>query len=78
MEERPKGKDLRYLSRAAGFLKPYRGRVVAALVALTVTALAVLGMGQGLKGLIDGGFSGGDPAALDRALILLLGLSVAD
>lgn len=76
LEERPKGKNLRYLSRAGGFLKPYMSRVILALIALTFTSLAVLGMGQGLRGLIDGGFAGGDPAALDRALILLLGLSV--
>ena len=75
LPERPKGRDLRYLSRAAGFLKPYWRRALAALIALTITAMAVLGLGQGLRGLIDGGFAGGDPAALDRALILLLGLA---
>ena len=74
--ERPKQRDLRHLYRAAGFLRPYWRRALLAMVALTITALAVLGLGQGLRGLIDGGFAGGDPAALDRALILLLGLSV--
>ena len=74
--ERPNQRDLRHLYRAAGFLRPHWRRALLALVALSITALAVLGLGQGLRGLIDGGFAGGDPAALDRALILLLGLSV--
>jgi len=51
-------------------------RVAAAIAALIVTGLAVLGLGQGLKALIDGGFADGDAAALDRALYLLLTLSV--
>jgi ATP-binding cassette subfamily B protein len=73
--ERPKGKNLRYLSRTAGFLKPYWRRVIAAVTALSVTALAILALGQGLRQLIDSGFAGGDSAALDRALIMLLSLS---
>jgi len=67
---------LRYLSRTAGFLKPYWQRVIGAIVALTVTALAVLGLGQGLRQLIDNGFADGNATALDSALLLLLGLSV--
>lgn len=74
--DRPKGSDLGYLKHAAGFLAPYKLRVVGALIALTVASVAVLGLGQGLRGLIDSGFSGGDAGALDNALILLLGLSV--
>ncbi len=74
--DRPKGRDLRYLSQTAGFLKPYWRQVIGAIVALTVTALAVLGLGQGLRELVDNGFANGNAAALDRALFLLLGLSV--
>ncbi|MEE2759913.1 MAG: ABC transporter transmembrane domain-containing protein [Pseudomonadota bacterium] len=74
--DRPKGKDLRYLRRTAGFLKPYWRRTVLAVIALTVTALTILGLGQGLRQLIDGGFASGDAAALEEALILLLILSV--
>jgi len=75
-EERPKGKDLRYLSRMAGFLKPYKKQVAAAATALVITAGASLALGQGLKVLIDSGFAGGNEAALDQALIFLLVLSV--
>jgi len=73
--DRPKGQDLKYLRRTAGFLKPYIGHVIAAVIALLVTGLSVLAIGQGLKGLIDGGFARGDAAALDNALFLLLALS---
>ncbi len=74
--DRPKGRDLRALKRAAGFLKPYWPRAVLAGIALVVTASAVLGLGQGLRALIDSGFADGDTGALDRALMVLIGLSV--
>lgn len=73
---RPRGQNLKYLRRTAGFLKPYGGHVAAAITALVVTGLSVLALGQGLKGLIDAGFANGDASALDRALYLLLALSV--
>ncbi len=76
LPDRPKGRDLRYLKQAWAFLVPYRMRVIAALIALTITAAATLGLGQGLKELIDSGFAGGDESALDNALMLLIGLSV--
>ncbi|MCW8915659.1 MAG: ABC transporter transmembrane domain-containing protein [Magnetovibrio sp.] len=74
--DRPKGQNLKYLRRTAGFLAPYKTRVALAVCALVITGLAVLGLGQGLKQLIDGGFADGDAAALDQALYLLLSLSV--
>lgn len=74
--DRPKGRNLRYLRRTAGFLKPYKGRVAAAVVALLVTVGTGLAIGQGLKVLIDSGFAAGDAAALDRALLFLLSLAV--
>ncbi|MDD9904204.1 MAG: ABC transporter transmembrane domain-containing protein [Rhodospirillaceae bacterium] len=67
---------MRYLRRTAGFLKPYKGRVAAAVVALLVTVGTGLAIGQGLKVLIDSGFAAGDAAALDRALLFLLSLAV--
>ena len=76
LPDRPKAKDFRVLRRAGAFLAPYRGRVFGALIALSITAAATLGLGQGLKDLIDSGFSGGDSQALDKALLLLVGLSV--
>ena len=58
------------------FLKPYRTRVVLAFTALTVTVWQHLPWGKGLKQLIDAGFSDQNPQALDRALIILLGVAV--
>ena len=74
--DRPKGQDLRTLKQVGSFLKPYWPRAVMAGIALTVTAGTVLGLGQGLRALIDSGFADGDEAALDRALTVLVGLSV--
>lgn len=74
--DRPKGKDIRVLKRAGALLMPYWPRLLLAGVALVVTASTVLGMGQGLRGLIDAGFAGGNPEALENALMLLIGLSV--
>jgi ATP-binding cassette subfamily B protein len=74
--DRPKGRNFKYLRRTAGFLKPYAGHTTAAITALIVTSLAVLGLGQGLKDLIDGGLANSNAGALDNALIQLLVLSV--
>ncbi len=56
------------------YLKPYRGRVLAATVALVFTAAVTLSIGQGLRILVDAGFS--DPDGLARALRFFLGLVV--
>jgi ATP-binding cassette subfamily B protein len=67
--------DLRTPARVVvGLLKPYRGRVVVAAIALVVAALAMLGVGQGLRAVIDRGFAAGDPAWLDRALMAMFGV----
>ncbi|TRZ93891.1 MAG: ATP-binding cassette domain-containing protein [Rhodocyclaceae bacterium] len=55
-------------------LAPYRVRVVVAAIALVVAALAMLGVGQGLRAVIDRGFAAGDPAWLDRALMAMFGI----
>jgi ATP-binding cassette subfamily B protein len=55
-------------------LKPYRRRVILALVALVLASLAMLGVGQGLRAVIDRGFAAGDPAWLDRALLAMFGI----
>ncbi|MEO8409156.1 MAG: ABC transporter transmembrane domain-containing protein [Propionivibrio sp.] len=60
----------------AGMLKPYRGRVIVAALALVVAAVAMLGVGQGLRAVIDRGFAAGDPAWLDRALLAMFGVIV--
>jgi ATP-binding cassette subfamily B protein len=67
---------LRMLARIGRFIRPYRRQVVFAAIALVVAAAAVLAVGQGLKGVIDRGFSAGDAHELDRTLALMLGVVV--
>ncbi len=55
-------------------LAPYRRRVILALVALVVAAAAMLAVGQGLRAVIDKGFSAGDQAWLDRTLAAMAGV----
>lgn len=74
--DRPRSKDLKVLRRAMGFVWPYWPRVMIAMAALLVTVGATLGLGQGLRAVIDTGFAAGDEAALDRALALLVGLAI--
>lgn len=64
----------RHLRRAAAFLWPYKGWVALATVALLVGSGAVLGLGQGLRLLVDHGFAAGDAGMLDLGLGLLMGL----
>ena len=67
-------RDLGPLRRLVPFLLPYKLRILGAMVALTVAAGTVLGLGQGMRVLIDQGFAGGDTSLLDRALLVLLGV----
>lgn len=76
LPDRPKGQSMHYLVNALVFLRPYWKRVIAAFIALAITSAATLGLGQGVRSLIDNGFSDGDASAIDQALILLLGLSL--
>ena len=55
-------------------LRPYRRRVFIAAIALVVAAAAMLAVGQGLRAVIDQGFSAGDPAWLDRTLAAMFGV----
>jgi ATP-binding cassette, subfamily B, bacterial len=74
-------KDLRKLGALWRFVAPYKLKFAAAMVALAVAAGTVLVIGQGLKHVIDRGFSGGNAVTLDQTLLslmlLLLVLGVA-
>ena len=72
--ERPPNRDIRQLAQVLRFLWPYRARMAVAGVALVVAAGCVLVLGQGLKRVIDAGFSGNDAASLDTALFALLAI----
>ena len=71
-EGRARGRDLRRLRALARYLAPYRGTILATFVALVVAAASVLSLGIGVRFLIDGGFAGGRPEALDHALEAVL------
>ena len=62
------------VSRVVRFLRPYRRQIAIAAVALVFAAASVLMIGQGLKFVIDRGFSAGNAHELDRMLALSLGV----
>nr|WP_274389903.1 ABC transporter transmembrane domain-containing protein [Azospirillum doebereinerae] len=62
------------MRRLVPFLLPYKWRIAGAMLALTVAAGTVLGLGQGMRVLVDQGFAAGDSGLLDRALLVLLGV----
>jgi ATP-binding cassette subfamily B protein len=66
--QRPAAKQARSLSGLAPFLRPYRGRIAAALVLLLLAALATLAFPLALRGLIDAGFAAASPG--ERLLAL--------
>ena len=79
--QRPGSRDVGQLRRLAVYLRPYRGHVAGAIVALVLAAAAVLSTGVGLRHLIDGGFGGARPGALNHAIeavaLVILVLAVA-
>jgi ATP-binding cassette subfamily B protein len=67
---------LRHLRMLWRFVAPYRWRMAGAAIALIAAAGSFLVIGQGLKRVIDLGFARGDAAALNHALIALLGVII--
>ena len=73
--ERAASRDLRQLRHLARFLRPYKLPLAGTLLALSVAAVTVLALGRGLRALVDDGFGTGDAALLDRAVIVLFGVT---
>ena len=71
-EDRAKASDMQSLRALLGFVRPYWLAVAGAGVALVAAAGTVLALGQGLRTLVDKGFSGGDTSLLDTALLIML------
>src|SRR6267378_3327421 len=69
-------RDFPALRRVLPFTLPYRTRMAGAMLALLVASATVLGLGQGLRRLVDDGFKSGDAATLDRAVLVLIGVIV--
>lgn len=76
LPDRPASKDLRQLARILGFIRPYSRQIVIAAAALLVAAACVLGLGQGLRAVIDRGLAGADARTLDATLVALLAVVV--
>ncbi|BDY04271.1 ABC transporter transmembrane domain-containing protein [Ferrimonas sp. YFM] len=57
-------------------LKPYRGRVIAACVALAVGSLSWLALGQGVKVLVDEGFLSDNSQRLNQIMLVVLGINL--
>ncbi|MCG5499300.1 ABC transporter transmembrane domain-containing protein [Ectothiorhodospira lacustris] len=74
LSNRPTSRNLRVLGRLLGFARPHMGRIMAAVVALVAGSGAVLAFGAVLRLVIDQGLTAGDAAALDQALMFLLGV----
>jgi ATP-binding cassette subfamily B protein len=59
------------------YMRPYLGRVLAAMLALLMAAGLLLGIGQGLRQLIDRGFAAGDMTHLNGAALVMFGVVAA-
>ncbi len=72
----PSQEDLRPLRRLLPYIRPYWRRALLAFFALIVSSVTVLGIGQGLRFLVDRGFVASNAELLDRALIVLFAVIV--
>jgi ATP-binding cassette, subfamily B, bacterial len=80
IEDRTPSRDLGKLRAALRYLAPYRWYVVGASLALVVTAAVTLSIGQGVRLVIDAGFTSGAPGMLGESLgvfAFLVGLLTA-
>ncbi|MDX1423319.1 MAG: ABC transporter transmembrane domain-containing protein, partial [Kiloniellales bacterium] len=71
-EERAVSRNLRELGFLWRFMRPYPLQLVGAALALSVAALTVLGLGFGLRKLVDEGFAAGNATLFDQAILVLL------
>tara|TARA_B100000676_G_scaffold313389_1_gene394145 strand:- start:1885 stop:3621 length:1737 start_codon:yes stop_codon:yes gene_type:complete len=62
--------------RLLPYLLPYKPQIAGALTALVIAAVTVLGLGAGLRALVDYGLSRGNGDLLDSALFALIGIVV--
>ncbi|MBK1717820.1 ABC transporter transmembrane domain-containing protein [Thiocystis violacea] len=74
--DRPATRNLSALKRLLQFTRPYRGRLIVALMALMVAAGSVLAFGQVIRVVVDSGLGTGSAEALNQSLVLFLGVVV--
>jgi len=68
VEDRAPSRNLGNLKLALRYLAPYRWQVAGASLALIVTASVTLSIGQGVRMVIDAGFTSGAPGVLGESL----------
>lgn len=71
-----KPRKLSPLLTVAGYLRPYRARVLGATAALLLTAGATLSLGRGIQILVDRGLTGGTMDDLRFAVMVMLAISL--
>ncbi len=59
------------------FVRPYGRRIAIAMFGLALAATSVLAIGEGLKRVIDKGFSAGSSSELDKILLIMVSLALA-
>ncbi len=72
---RPRSRDIGSLRALFPFLRPYRTRVIFALVALMLAAIATLVLPLAVRGMIDHGFSREHAGVIDNYFFALIGVS---
>jgi len=70
--ERASSRKLGTLLRLAGFLRPYRGQLAIAALALIVAAASVLAFGVVIREVVDQGIGSGEAASLNQSLLWFL------
>ena len=75
-EERPKSRSLAELAHLWLYVRRYPLQLVGAVIALVVAAGTVLAMGAGLHRMVDEGFVGNNVELLDKAVLVLIGVTV--
>ncbi len=71
LSDRPTSRNINALRHVLAYLAPYRWRIAAAALALSIAAGMVLALGIGLRTLVDEGLAAGNAALLDQAVIVL-------
>jgi len=60
------------LKRLTPFLRPYRARLTGALIALVISSLGILLLGQGLRHIVDQGLQAKDAQLLNRTVLAFI------
>jgi len=72
--DRPKSRNLGPLRSLWPFIRPYRGTLLVAMIALLVASSALLVVPLAVRDVIDSGFSAADAERVDRYFYYLLGV----